>query len=84
MQGNVWEWCSSLYRPYVYDASDGREELCVLRNAGPGASELRVLRGGGYADSAQMLVPTLRYSDRPAHAFRWVGLRLARDVPKDD
>ena len=84
MQGNVWEWCSSLYRPYVYDASDGREELGVLKNREPGASGLRVLRGGGYADSAQMLVPTLRYGDRPTHAFRWVGLRLARDVPKDD
>jgi formylglycine-generating enzyme required for sulfatase activity len=57
MQGNVWEWCSSLYLPYPYDSSDGRESLAT--------AGLRVLRGGGFADSADLLNPAMRHAERP-------------------
>lgn len=69
MLGNVWEWCSSPYRPYLEVATT------------PEPNSLRVLRGGGYVDVTSLLRPTLRYAGRPSHAFRWVGLRVARSVP---
>lgn len=73
MQGNVAEWCSSLFRPYLYDATDGRE---LLSHKG-----MRVLRGGGFADTAVSLHPAARHAERPHRRLRWNGLRLARDVP---
>ena len=73
MQGNVWEWCSSIYLPYPYDASDGRES--------PTALGLRVLRGGGFADTADLLDPGMRHGERPQQRLPWNGMRLARSVP---
>jgi formylglycine-generating enzyme required for sulfatase activity len=60
-------------RPYLYDASDGRESLTA-----PG---MRVLRGGGFADSAAALNPALRHAERQQRRLRWNGLRLVRSVP---
>jgi formylglycine-generating enzyme required for sulfatase activity len=75
MYGNVWEWCSSLLKPYPYHPSDGRESLS--------AQGLRVLRGGGFADSAETLNPALRHGERPGRRYCWNGLRLARSVPRN-
>jgi len=73
LMGSVWEWSSSLYRPYPYVALDGREELDA-----PG---LRVLRGGGYAEWKDWLDPAARHSERPNRRLRGNGMRLARSVP---
>ncbi len=71
--GNVWEWCSSRYLPYPYDATDGRESAS--------AGGLRVLRGGGYADTAAYLNPALRHGERPDRRLPWNGFRIARSAP---
>jgi len=72
MLGNVWEWCSSLDRAYPFDAADGRESLTA-----PG---LRILRGGGFVDTPDLLDPAFRHTERPHRRLRWNGLRLARDL----
>ena len=73
MQGNVSEWCSSLYQPYPFDAADGREAT-----VGPGT---RVLRGDTFMDSVESADPTRRHSDRPNRKLRWNGVRLAFSPP---
>jgi formylglycine-generating enzyme required for sulfatase activity len=74
MLGNVWEWCSSLERPYPFGAADGRESATA-----PG---LRILRGGGFADPQDLLDPAFRHAERPDRRLHYNGLRLARDVPE--
>jgi len=44
MAGNVWEWCSTIYKGYPYQADDGREQL--------DASGTRILRGGYWSSDA--------------------------------
>jgi formylglycine-generating enzyme required for sulfatase activity len=73
LAGNVWEWCSTLLKPYPYIAGDGREA--------ESATGLRVLRGGGYADSSAYLSPSFRHGERPDRRLPFNGMRLARSVP---
>jgi formylglycine-generating enzyme required for sulfatase activity len=73
MRGNVWEWCSSLARSYPYDASDGRESLS--------ATGLRILRGGGFSDTAAWITPATRHAERPDRRLPWYGVRIARSIP---
>lgn len=75
LEENVWEWSSSLYRPYPYVASDGREDT--------GAPGLRVLRGGGYVEWAAWLDSGVRHSERPNRRLGSNGMRLARSIPAE-
>lgn len=47
MAGNVFEWCSSRYAGYPYEANDGREDFSG------GDRAIRVLRGGSWANAAE-------------------------------
>jgi formylglycine-generating enzyme required for sulfatase activity len=71
MAGNVWEWVSSAYRPYPYDAADGRED--------PVEALERVLRGGSF------MSPELRFGrcamrsrSAPRRRQAHIGFRVAR------
>ena len=72
MGGNVKEWVSSLYQPYPYNASDGREDL--------DSTGIRVLRGGSWIDGAYFVRSASRYSFYPDKAFSFTGFRCARDA----
>ena len=74
LAGNVWEWCSTLFQPYPYDARDGRES--------PDKPGPRVLRGGSFADSADYLTRAFRHAERPDRRLPYNGFRLARSVPR--
>lgn len=67
MAGNVWEWVADGYDPIYYDRSPTENP------AGPAvsATDLRVLRGGGYNSLAEELRTTNRASERPTE-FRTI------------
>ena len=56
MSGNVWEWVSSIYTDYPYNAADGRE-----KSLGNESSSVRALRGGGWYNSTDDLRAANRY-----------------------
>jgi len=69
MAGNVFEWCSSLFQLYPYDAEDGRED--------PKATGDRTLRGGSATTDADCARSAYRCSPNPQ--ARLTGLRPVRD-----
>jgi toxoflavin biosynthesis protein ToxD len=70
--GNVWEWTSSLYRPYPYQADDGRED--------PTAEGARVFRGGWYAHVEYAASAHMRFSAAKDQRDWFIGFRCARDA----
>jgi formylglycine-generating enzyme required for sulfatase activity len=64
----VWEWCSSLYKPYPYDLADGRED--------PQADAARVLRGGAFSYALRNVRCAYRSSLNPVILSYHVGFRL--------
>lgn len=76
LAGNVAEWTSTLYRPYPYDPSDGRED--------PDVAGERVTRGGDHVfdSDPDELTGFYRsgFSREPDHGHRHIGFRCARSA----
>jgi formylglycine-generating enzyme required for sulfatase activity len=68
MAGNVWEWTSSLWKSYPYDAEDGRED--------PDAGGYRVLRGGSWDNSRNLARCAYRVDARPDNNWSGYGFRV--------
>lgn len=69
LAGNVWEWVSSAYRPYPYEAEDGREDVA--------GAEPRMVRGGSYIHGPGALRCTARHAFLPDAIDPYVGFRVA-------
>lgn len=67
MAGNVWEWCSTLYREYAYQADD-REDL---EAEGP-----RVVRGGAFFSSRRGVRCASRFRLGPVDRYHFIGFRV--------
>ncbi len=74
MHGNVWEWCEDhWHNSYSGAPSDGRAWVDISSS---GSS--RVIRGGGWNDSAVNCRSAYRSSDAPGYRFGILGFRLLR------
>ena len=68
MAGNVFEWCSSLYKGYPYQADDDQED--------PEEEGSRVLRGGAFYDLRDIARCAYRLSFLPNDRSDFVGVRV--------
>lgn len=73
MAGTVWEWTSSAFWPYPYNAYDGRELAFV--------SQPRVLRGGSWFSDGWLVRASYRVRGFPWHASDIIGGRLVLGLP---
>jgi len=73
MHGNVWEWTSDWYGPYVEGASAN------IDPKGPASGEKRVIRGGSWFFDANSARCGLRYTHDPKDKGFSLGFRLAAD-----
>jgi LysM repeat protein len=72
LSGNVWEWTSTVYQQYPYDAEDGRENSSNI-------NVLRVLRGGSFDYDEFNQRTATRLGDIPDNGSGNYGFRCARD-----
>jgi formylglycine-generating enzyme required for sulfatase activity len=71
MTGNTWDWTSSQYKDYPYNAADGREH--------PAAHDVpRVVRGGSWRLGRDLARASYRHHSAPHGRLDHLGLRVVR------
>ena len=70
MTGNVWEWCSDWYDSSYYSSA------AQTNPKGPTSGSARVLRGGGWDNSARRCRVSGRGSSYPGIRIYYIGFRL--------
>lgn len=87
MSGNVWEWTGDLFRPYPYDAEDGRQNPETFARRYPprvfpsrerSRLDRRVARGGSWSDERDRARCAHRQSGHPGFRDDDVGFRVVR------
>jgi formylglycine-generating enzyme required for sulfatase activity len=71
VHGNAAEWTASAYRPYPYNANDGREQ--------PTPADRIVVRGGSWYDKPERCRSAFRQSYLPEQGIYDVGFRVVCD-----
>jgi formylglycine-generating enzyme required for sulfatase activity len=70
LSGNLYEWCWDWYGSYA----------AAMSPDGPRTGSRRVLRGGGWASTAESLRVTNRGYDTPEYKSKYVGFRPVRNA----
>lgn len=74
MSGNVYEWCSSWYAPYIIES--------MYNPLGPDGGEDKVFRGGSWKYSDTYCRITYRPHTNPNGRYNNLGLRLVLEIPQ--
>jgi iron(II)-dependent oxidoreductase len=72
MAGQVWEWTTSIFRPYPYDMHDGREDLAVAASRGGSSSSPAERRT---ATAREIILPV-----RQATGHAYIGFRCVKPL----
>ncbi len=74
MSGNVDEWCSDWYSLNYYSESDTNNPQ------GPPITQFKVIRGGSWYNTQEMLSVTNRRASNPKNKKATIGFRVVKDV----